>query len=173
MNETINLRLESIIKKFPMREGSGEFTAVDNVSLSIQKGQFITLLGPSGCGKTTTLRLIAGFESPTSGKIFLSGKDITSQPPNQRDMTMVFQSYALFPHMSVYDNVSYGLKIKRLPNNDIQQKVRATLDLMGHARPHGTRRTGEPPSQPTLRRAAAAGGPGPRFGDGTGSAAVR
>ena len=131
MNETINLRLESIIKKFPMREGSGEFTAVDNVSLAIQKGQFITLLGPSGCGKTTTLRLIAGFESPTSGKIFLSGKDITSQPPNQRDMTMVFQSYALFPHMSVYDNVSYGLKIKRLPNNDIQQKVRATLDLMG------------------------------------------
>ena len=131
MNDMTSLRLESVVKKFPQREGSGEFTAVDNVSLDIQKGEFITLLGPSGCGKTTTLRLIAGFESPTVGKIYLAGRDITMQPPNKRDMTMVFQSYALFPHMTVYDNVAYGLQLKRLSRGDIQKKVQATLDLMG------------------------------------------
>ncbi|MBL8162375.1 MAG: ATP-binding cassette domain-containing protein, partial [Anaerolineae bacterium] len=131
MNSTTSLRLESVVKKFPQREGSGEVAAVDDVSLDIQKGEFITLLGPSGCGKTTTLRLIAGFESPTGGRIFLEGKDITLQPPNKRDMAMVFQSYALFPHMSVFDNVAYGLQIKRLSRGDIEQKVRATLDLMG------------------------------------------
>ncbi len=131
MNDMTSLRLESVVKKFPQREGSGEFTAVDNVSLDIRKGEFITLLGPSGCGKTTTLRLIAGFESPTSGRINLGGRDITMQPPNKRDMTMVFQSYALFPHMSVFDNVAYGLHLKRLSRSDIDKKVRATLDLMG------------------------------------------
>ncbi|MBK8020978.1 MAG: ABC transporter ATP-binding protein [Chloroflexi bacterium] len=142
MNNTpTSLRLDKVVKKFPSRDGSGEFTAVEQVSLEINKGEFVTLLGPSGCGKTTTLRLVAGFESPTSGKIYLNGKDITSQPPNKRDMAMVFQSYALFPHMTVFDNVAYGLQIKRLSKADIQTKVRSTLDLMGlgalaHRRPN-------------------------------------
>jgi iron(III) transport system ATP-binding protein len=91
----------------------------------------LTLLGPSGCGKTTTLRLIAGFESPDSGRICLDGKDITHQPPNKRDMAMVFQSYALFPHMSVFDNVAYGLQIQKLSRSTIQTKVQDTLDLIG------------------------------------------
>ncbi|MBL8156479.1 MAG: ABC transporter ATP-binding protein, partial [Anaerolineae bacterium] len=131
MSDTASLVLQSVVKKFPQREGSGEFTAVDTVSLDIKKSEFVTLLGPSGCGKTTTLRLIAGFESPTAGRIMLDGKDITSQPPNKRDMAMVFQSYALFPHMSVFENVAYGLRIKRLSSGDIQSKVGGTLELMG------------------------------------------
>lgn len=131
MDNKISLSLENVIKKFPQREGNGEFTAVDNVSLAINQGEFVTLLGPSGCGKTTTLRLIAGFESPTTGKVFQDERDITNQPPNKRDMAMVFQSYALFPHMSVFDNVAYGLRIKRLSAKDIQKKVGETLDQMG------------------------------------------
>lgn len=131
MSESTSLRLEAIVKRFQQREGSGEFTAVDHVSLEINRGEFVTLLGPSGCGKTTTLRLIAGFESPTSGKVFLNGKEITMQPPNKRDMAMVFQSYALFPHMTVFDNVAYGLHIKRLSRGDIQKKVHETLDMIG------------------------------------------
>ena len=130
-NESTSLALESIVKRFPQRGGSGEFTAVDHVSLSIRQGEFLTLLGPSGCGKTTTLRLIAGFEMPDEGRIILDGKDITRQPPNQRDMTMVFQSYALFPHMSVFDNVAYGLHIQRMSRSDIQTKVSAMLDMIG------------------------------------------
>jgi iron(III) transport system ATP-binding protein len=126
-----SLILTGISKSFPSRDGTGEAIAVDNVNLSIRKGEFLTLLGPSGCGKTTTLRLIAGFESPTAGRITLEGKDITTQPPNKRDMAMVFQSYALFPHMNVFDNVAYGLQLRRLPRADIQKKVDATLDLMG------------------------------------------
>jgi len=129
--ETTSLVLDSIVKKFPQRGGSGEFIAVDHVSLSIRQGEFLTLLGPSGCGKTTTLRLIAGFETPDSGRIVLDGKDITPQPPNLRDMTMVFQSYALFPHMSVFDNVAYGLNIRRMPHKDIQTKVSTMLDMIG------------------------------------------
>ncbi len=132
MSEPIySLQLENIIKKFPMRDGSGEFVAVSDVSLNVEKGEFLTLLGPSGCGKTTTLRLVAGFESPTVGAIILDGKNITNQPPNKRDMAMVFQSYALFPHMSVFDNVAYGLQIKRLSKQVIRQKVNDTLGLMG------------------------------------------
>lgn len=131
VDDSLSLILTDISKKFPSRDGSGEFVAVDNITLAIRKGEFLTLLGPSGCGKTTTLRLIAGFESPTGGKITLQGRDITTQPPNKRDMAMVFQSYALFPHMSVYDNVAYGLQIQRLSRSVIQQRVTSTLDMMG------------------------------------------
>jgi iron(III) transport system ATP-binding protein len=131
VGEATSLELENIVKKFPQRGGSGEFVAVDNVSLTIRQGEFLTLLGPSGCGKTTTLRLIAGFESPDAGRIVLNGRDITQQPPNLRDMTMVFQSYALFPHMSVFDNVAYGLNIRKMSRKAIQDKVSAMLDMTG------------------------------------------
>ena len=127
----VRLRLDNVIKEFQERGGKGTVRAVNGVSLDIYRGEFLTLLGPSGCGKTTTLRLIAGFELPTSGTILLNGQDITSQPPNKRDMALVFQNYALFPHMSVYDNVGYGLQTRRLPRNEIREQVTAVLKLMG------------------------------------------
>ncbi len=130
-NAADSLRLESISKVFPARGGEGEVRAVDTVNLNILPGEFLTLLGPSGCGKTTTLRLIAGFETPSSGRILLDGKDITNQPPNKRDMAMVFQSYALFPHMTVFDNIAYGLHLRRLSRSEIRTKVVETLELMG------------------------------------------
>ncbi len=130
-SENSSLKLESITKTFPQRTGTGEVVAVDNVSLTIQRGEFVTLLGPSGCGKTTTLRLIAGFELPTSGKISLNNTDITYQPPNKRDMALVFQSYALFPHMSVHDNISYSLKLRNLSKTAIHEKVTQVLKLVG------------------------------------------
>ena len=91
-------------------------TVVDDENLYVRKGEFVTLLGPSGCGKTTTLRMIAGFEMPDKGKILLNGKDITSLPPYERPVNTVFQRYALFPHLNVFDNVAYGLKLKKVKN---------------------------------------------------------
>ena len=126
-----SLHLERIAKVFPARGGGGEVTAVDHISLEIEKGEFLTLLGPSGCGKTTTLRLIAGFEMPSSGRILLDEKDITNLPPNKRDMAMVFQSYALFPHMTVFNNIAYGLRIRKRSTTEIKQQVERTLELMG------------------------------------------
>lgn len=123
------LRLENLSKVFPARGGSGEVTAVHNVNVSIEKGEFVTLLGPSGCGKTTTLRLIAGFEFPTTGRIVLDGQVINDLPPNRREMAMVFQSYAIFPHLNVFENIAYGLKIRRLSNAEIRRKVAAVLEL--------------------------------------------
>ena len=98
--------------------------------MSIKKGEFITFLGASGCGKTTTLRIIAGLEEPDSGTVFLDGKDVTSIPPNQRDVNTVFQNYALFPHLNVEANVGYGLKIKRVPKAEIKKKVTEILELV-------------------------------------------
>lgn len=126
-----SLNLKDVSKVFQRRGDGKPIVAVDNVSLSIPKGEFITLLGPSGCGKTTTLRLIAGFETPSAGQIILDGKDITHQPPNHRDMAMVFQSYALFPHMSVFDNIAYGLQIRKLGRAEIRDKVEQALDVVG------------------------------------------
>ena len=103
------LSLMELTKTFG--DGSGEVTAVDHINLDIDPGEFITLLGPSGCGKTTTLRMIAGFEDASSGKVMLDGDNMAVIPPNRRPMSMVFQSYALFPHLSVRDNVAYGLKL--------------------------------------------------------------
>lgn len=123
------LELDQISKHFPSRDGSGEVRAVDAVQLSIAKGQFVTLLGPSGCGKTTTLRLIAGFEFPTHGRIVLDGQEINELPPNRRDMAMVFQSYAIFPHLNVYENIAYGLKIKKLSSQEIRRKVAEVMAL--------------------------------------------
>ncbi len=123
------LTLDHITKKFPGRGQEGLVTAVDDLSLEIGKGEFFTFLGPSGCGKTTTLRLIAGFEFPTSGKIILDGRQLEDVPPNKRDMAMVFQSYAIFPHLSVFENIAYGLRIKKFSNDDIRRKVGQIMTL--------------------------------------------
>ncbi len=123
------LTLDKLSKVFPGRDGGAAVRAVDRVSIDIDKGEFITLLGPSGCGKTTTLRLIAGFEFPTDGRIVLDGEEINEMPPNQRDMAMVFQSYAIFPHLNVFENIAYGLKIKRLGRQEIRQRVAQVLEM--------------------------------------------
>ncbi|MBE2184278.1 MAG: ABC transporter ATP-binding protein [Anaerolineae bacterium] len=142
MNEQskqVLLKLVDIVKEFPDRSGHGAVRAVDDVSLDIYDGEFLTLLGPSGCGKTTTLRLIAGFEIPNLGKILLEERDITQQPPNKRDMALVFQNYALFPHMSVYDNVAYGLQSQKMPRAQVKDKVTTSLSIIGLAGLEGRR----------------------------------
>ena len=116
---------DNVSKKF------GETTAVRDISFSIDPGQMVTLLGPSGCGKTTTLRLIAGLELVTSGQIHIGGTDVTRLPATDRDVTMVFQSYALFPHMSVAQNVAYGLRVGGLPEADAREAAEAGLNLVG------------------------------------------
>jgi iron(III) transport system ATP-binding protein len=123
------LTLENLTKEFVGRGGEGIVRAVDQVNIKIEEGEFVTLLGPSGCGKTTTLRLIAGFEFPTAGRIVLDGQAINELPPNQRDMAMVFQSYAIFPHLNVFENIAYGLKIQRLSKEVVKAKVRRVLEL--------------------------------------------
>ncbi len=122
------LVLEKLVKTFGSR---GAVRAVDGLDLEIGPGEFVTLLGPSGCGKTTTLRLIAGFETPTSGRILVDGQSVGNLPPNKRPMAMVFQSYALFPHMSVYDNIAYGLQVQKLSRREIGGRVEQTMELMG------------------------------------------
>ncbi len=129
MTEAHSLVLEEVTKVFETPEGR-LVTAADHVSLSIGQGEFVTLLGPSGCGKTTTLRLIAGFEFPTSGRILLDGKDIAHVPPNKREMAMVFQSYALFPHLTVFENIAYGLRLRRKSAAEIERTVREMLALV-------------------------------------------
>ena len=109
----------------------GTFRAVDNVTLEVAKGSMLTLLGPSGCGKSTTLRLLAGFYRPTSGEIYLGSERITTLPPNKRRMTMMFQEYALFPHLTVGENVGYGLKMRKQSSTQIKAKVTEMLDLIG------------------------------------------
>ena len=126
-----NLTLQAVSKIF--EQGSNKVSAVDNVSLEIRGGEFITLLGPSGCGKTTTLRLIAGFEFPTLGSLILDGRDIANVPPNQRPMAMVFQSYALFPHLNVFENVAYGLRLQKLREEEIREAVEMVLHMMNLA----------------------------------------
>jgi len=109
----------------------GQFTAVKGISLEISRGEFFCLLGPSGCGKTTVLRLIAGFEKITDGTILLDGKDISNLPPNRRDVNTVFQNYALFPNMNIYENISYGLRIKKTPVDEIRERVNRVVNLVG------------------------------------------
>jgi len=115
------LELRNVIRRF------GDFTAVDNVSLSIEAGEFFTLLGPSGCGKTTLLRLVAGFDTPDSGQILLDGEDIANTPPEKRSIHTVFQSYALFPHMTVADNVAFPLKMSKVAPAEIRKRVEKAL----------------------------------------------
>jgi iron(III) transport system ATP-binding protein len=123
------LTLDHLTKRFAARGQNGEVAAVDDISLEIEEGQFVTVLGPSGCGKTTTLRLIAGFEYPTSGHISLDGVVLDDVPPNRRDMAMVFQSYAIFPHLSVFENIAYGLKVKKLSAVEIKTRVTEVMRL--------------------------------------------
>lgn len=132
------LTLENITKVFASRGNVSEVTAVNDVNIEIKKGELVTLLGPSGCGKTTTLRMIAGFEFPTQGKIILDDKEINSLPPHKRDMSMVFQSYAIFPHLTVFENIAYGLKVKRLHKDIITDRVNKVLDLV-HLEGYGSR----------------------------------
>jgi spermidine/putrescine transport system ATP-binding protein len=118
------IRLIELGKRF------GTLNAVDRISLDIRSGEFFSLLGPSGCGKTTTLRMIGGFELPTSGRIELRGRDITDDPPERRPVNMVFQSYALFPHLRVFDNVAFGLRRRHMPDPDVRRRVGAALELV-------------------------------------------
>ena len=113
-----------------MTKRFGALTAVDDVTLSIAKGEFFSLLGPSGCGKTTLLRMLGGFERPDSGRIYLEGKDITDLPPNQRRVHTVFQNYALFPTMTIWDNIAFSLKLAKMPKAEIEEKVDAILEMI-------------------------------------------
>ena len=129
--EKKGVRLEHISKIYKDPKTGKDFYAVKDTSLEITPGSFVTLLGPSGCGKTTTLRMIAGFESPDEGEIFLGGEPINALTPNKRDTAMVFQSYALLPHYNIFDNVDYGLKLRKLDKETIREKVTNILKLVG------------------------------------------
>ena len=129
---TPEIRLTDLTKHFR------EVRAVDRVSMDIRSGEFFSMLGPSGCGKTTTLRMIGGFEKPTGGTITIDGKDITYKPPNQRNVGMVFQSYALFPNMSVAGNIGFGMKVRKRPKAEIDRRVGELLELM-HLQDRGDR----------------------------------
>ncbi len=124
------VRLDHISKIYQDPKTGKDFYAVKDTSLTIEPGSFVTLLGPSGCGKTTTLRMIAGFESPDEGEIYLGNEAINALTPNKRDTAMVFQSYALLPHYNVFDNVAYGLKLRKVPAGEIKERVMKILDLV-------------------------------------------
>ena len=144
----------------------GATVGVEAVDLAVERGEFVSLLGPSGCGKTTTLRMIAGFEQPTAGRILVGGEDITARRPNQRNIGMVFQAYALFPNMTVADNIGFGLKVARRPAAEIRavSELLALIKLeeMGDRYPHqlsggqqprgGLARPGDPPATAPARR---------------------
>ncbi|MFG3698583.1 ABC transporter ATP-binding protein [Micromonospora sp. NPDC047620] len=135
----IDVTLESVSKRFAR---GGDTAAVDDVDITIAAGEFFTLLGPSGCGKTTTLRMVAGFYFPTSGRIRFGAEDVTRRPPNKRDTGMVFQNYALFPHMSVAQNVAYGLKIRKVGRAESRRRVEEALGQV-HLAGYGDRRIDE------------------------------
>jgi ABC-type Fe3+/spermidine/putrescine transport system ATPase subunit len=150
MSEAI--RLESVSKRF------GDHVAVDDVSLTIEQGEFFSLLGPSGCGKTTTLRMLAGFEVPTEGRIMLEGDPVEDVPPYERDVNMVFQSYALFPHLTVAENVAFGLRIAKL--DDVDGRVRRSLEkvnLAGYEKRSPTTLSGGEQQRVALARAIVTG----------------
>ena len=146
------LSLESVYKQF------GDNVVVDNFNLDIQKGEFVSFLGPSGCGKTTTLRMVAGFEVPSSGRITLGGNDITNVPPNKRNVGMIFQAYALFPNMTVTQNIGFGLRIRKLKPADIQARVDEMLGLVNleaHANKYPYQLSGGQQQRVSLARALA------------------
>jgi iron(III) transport system ATP-binding protein len=128
---SVSVTLEGVTKVFKNTKGRPDVIAVHESNFTVKPGDLVTLLGPSGCGKTTTLRMIAGFDLPSSGKIRIGEADVTMLPPNTRDTATVFQSYGLFPHMTVGENVAYGLKLRRLPRTEIEAKVKETLNLVG------------------------------------------
>ncbi|MHA1214551.1 MAG: ABC transporter ATP-binding protein [Candidatus Hodarchaeales archaeon] len=120
----VEVRLENVTKKF------GEVTAVDNISFQVREGEILTLLGPSGCGKSTTLRTIAGFYYPESGSVYFGDRDVTNLPPQERNTAMVFQNYALWPHMSVRENVTYGLKLRNVPREEQERRAKEALRMV-------------------------------------------
>ncbi|MDA8411919.1 MAG: ABC transporter ATP-binding protein [Treponema sp.] len=128
---SVSVTVRDVTKRFKNTKGREDIFAVRNSDFVVAPGELVTLLGPSGCGKTTTLRMIAGFELPSSGRILIGEEDVTLLPPNLRDTATVFQSYGLFPHMNVADNVAYGLRVRKLPRAEIETKVRAALGLVG------------------------------------------
>src|ERR1700761_6892594 len=119
-----NVQLRALTKRYD------ETTAVDSVNAEITEGEFFSLLGPSGCGKTTTLRMIAGFERPTEGQILLDSVDVSSVPPHQRNVHTVFQNYALFPHLNVFDNVAFGLRRRKVGRDEVRRRVQESLELV-------------------------------------------
>lgn len=139
---SVSLSLKNICRRFI--KDNEEFMAVNNVNLDVQPGEFLTFLGPSGCGKTTTLRMIAGFETPTSGQILVDGVDITNVPANERGLGFVFQNYALFPHMTIFENVSYGLKIRGESGDAMAKKVREASRSWASRRPNSATPTSSP-----------------------------
>jgi spermidine/putrescine transport system ATP-binding protein len=146
----VDVRLERVTKDF------GETVAVDDLSVDIPEGEFFSMLGPSGCGKTTTLRMIGGFEEPTRGTIYLKGRDVTDLPPYKRDVNTVFQSYALFPHLDVYENVAFGLRRKKVSKSDIVSRVNASLklvDLLGFEKRKPSQMSGGQQQRVALARA--------------------
>ncbi len=146
----IDVRLDRVTKTF------SETVAVDDVSLDIPEGEFFSLLGPSGCGKTTTLRMIGGFEEPTRGTIYLRGRDVTDLPPYKRDVNTVFQSYALFPHLNVYENVAFGLRRRKVDRGDVERRVSEALrlvDLPGYEKRRPTQLSGGQQQRVALARA--------------------
>ena len=124
MKDGYAIEMRDVVKRF------GDVAAVDHVSMQIRDGEFFSMLGPSGCGKTTSLRMIAGFEYPTSGEICLNGQPIGNIPAFQRSVNTVFQSYALFPHMTVAENVAFGLEMKKVPKDEIGKRVVEALDMV-------------------------------------------
>jgi spermidine/putrescine transport system ATP-binding protein len=132
------IELAGVVKEF--RTSGDVITAVREMDLTIAEGEFFSLLGPSGCGKTTTMRMIAGFEEPTAGTVYLHGSDVTDVPPNKRDVNMVFQSYALFPHMNVFENVAFGLRRRNVAKDEVTRRVNEMLEIVNlggrsHRRP--------------------------------------
>ena len=145
-----DVRLEGVSKVFK------ETVAVDRLTLEIETGEFFSLLGPSGCGKTTTLRMIGGFEEPTEGRVFLGGDDVTDVPAYKRDVNTVFQSYALFPHLNVFENIAFGLRRKKVAKDEIQRRVKEALDLVdlpGHETRKASQLSGGQQQRVALARA--------------------
>jgi putative spermidine/putrescine transport system ATP-binding protein len=146
------LSISQVTKKF------GDTVVVDNFNLDIEKGEFVSFLGPSGCGKTTTLRMVSGFEIPTSGKIILNGADITDKAPNQRNVGMIFQSYALFPNMTVAQNVGFGLRVRKEPETTVKSRVEEMISLISlekHAHKYPYQLSGGQQQRVSLARALA------------------
>ncbi len=146
----VDVRLDRVTKRF------GDVAAVDDLSLDIVEGEFFSMLGPSGCGKTTTLRMIGGFEEPTFGTVYLGGRDVTDLPPYKRDVNTVFQSYALFPHLDVFENVAFGLRRKKVGKDDVGKRVREAMrlvDLEGFERRKPSQMSGGQQQRVALARA--------------------
>ena len=129
LKDPVSVKISNLTKIYP--SSGKQIAAVDNVTVDITPGEFVTLLGPSGCGKTTILRMVAGFEVPSSGDILIGDARVNAITPDKRDTAMVFQSYALFPHLNVFDNISYGLKLRKIPMDTIKKEVMEILDLVG------------------------------------------